>query len=754
MTKRTSFLFLVFLFFLFTLLATTSCDQVSALKNYFSKDKTAAPKKSEIVPPTPKSPSVSLPPDDTQNQADSADEPSADIKKVVSSPTPVAPVSPQVSPADASFLIKFLDHFAGEVTSFDGDTKYLYVGFGRKLVVYDLQLGFVGSMNTETNIQKVVVKSSSQNLLIQEANHHLEVFSFFSTPTTGIFKMLKNLQFDGPVEVFPSLVVVLLKDKIQILDINEVGESHVTGEIPLLGVTQVVPYLQFLYVVSGNDLNVVDLKTNEVRATISIGTSFQILGVRSELKTSGDELKTSGEWLALALQATDKKGWSGISFLPLIAGGGGVAGTGTRTDLTEVADRLQWDDDFPFLSLFRQGKIFFFDPNSRKELNAAAPPISPLHFLRVVGKNIFAVGEGEIGRFDYQVPEGVVASTPGSAAPPLAVPSSGSSIVWDHPKTISFPSQVDSLVLVDDDHALFLKGDSPNPLFYSTNFSVNSAQLTSLHLPIKEEVSLRPIRSVGNGILLEEKEGARRLFWVKADFSATSEIHAESKNLVARDIFFDGKSYTLAQIFVDPSKTATTLTLNSLDPEKGLLLKSLGTVLLPGGGGLKMISGGADGTSLQELVASGDQGVCLVSGGKVVASLPPPQGGSVAIDVLVSPNQKVGYVYYVKPDSGKTDGNAFIDLVSLKNDKLEELASITADTITLDDFRGASFSLGGLRFLLPRSNGLAVYDVKSLSQPKLQFLWPVGKVFAADVIHRGQVVCVAMGSEGGECGNF
>lgn len=73
--------------------------------------------------------------------------------------------------------------------------------------------------------------------------------------------------------------------------------------------------------------------------------------------------------------------------------------------------------------------------------------------------------------------------------------------------------------------------------------------------------------------------------------------------------------------------------------------------------------------------------------------------------------------------------------------------------ITLEQFRGSSFSKEGRLFILPSNEGTLFYDVSKLEEIREVAHWPLASNFV-DIANRGKWICVALGYQGVYCGDL
>jgi hypothetical protein len=133
---------------------------------------------------------------------------------------------------------------------------------------------------------------------------------------------------------------------------------------------------------------------------------------------------------------------------------------------------------------------------------------------------------------------------------------------------------------------------------------------------------------------------------------------------------------------------------------------------------------------------------------KILATFKPSITDLVLSDVSISPLGKVAFVL-----ANHSDGRQKIVVIDLTGELPTEVSLIDL-SITPEQWRGLTYSLGGNRLILPTNEGVSVFNVQNPKSPLLEFTWDIGPAYFADVMNKGQTLCVAQGEEGIVCGRF
>ena len=628
-------------------------------------------------------------------------------------------------------------------------------------------------MNLEDQIENLVSQHIDNGILlfIHEKGNVLEIVQVKSE---GPPQILKSFEVDGPFEVlvnrpllpsaggvsqspgqFSPQLYVYLGEKIQILDLGNLAKIKVMAELPFRGVSQIIPLGDFFYAVNGTSLNIIDSKIFSTRATIPIGTHFRILG---EYRQGGQSS------LVLALKVDGKKMWNRIQFMPLVADGSGVSDLGRTVDLKPEVEKIMIDQSRPYLYLLRSGMVHLFDLEKRLELQSTgAVPLQNIRFAQGINGAVYVASPSEMGRLEYRLQD-LEKTEPGkkkkeplkeSKTPPLAAAPEGkkqpADFKWEVSKTVYLPSQISKIFLTGSDSVLLVnqrsqKEEGAPPLFVSKSFSEDTANLVPLKLTQEAKANLTLFKVTEQGVLAYDQISGK-IFLIKKDLKSVQELKLAAQAIVGMDTVKDQAKYLYVATAQIEEKGETALVAYKMDSPK--ILKKVSSLNFEEIGGFKIFAGGQ-----KALVACGSQGVCLVDVGNnrkkmaLVTTIPLSQPGALALDVSVSPREKRAYVFL------DVEGKSAIAIIDLTQEKPAEVAILPNLPLKRDQFKGLTYSYGGLRLLLPQDDGLAVYDVKDPQKAKLEFVWRLGKAFFADVTNRGQTVCVALGEKGVECGNF
>jgi len=356
MKPRGSFLsiFIVFLFLF------SSCDQIKSIKKevtgFFQKSKKSKKRKSPKE--RPRVEKKESPPElKTEERA-------KDLKPV----EPPAPV-----PRSISVPITPLSHFGGLPTSIEVDQQYLYITFGRKLVLYNKALVQKGSLNLENPGEKIwsIQKGKERILYILEKENILEIIRVTSE---GVASVLKSFQVEGSFSVSlvpPALapdqkggltdsthqIFVYLKDRIQVLNATDIKNIHVLYELPVAGVSQAYPLDDYLYISREGALDVANRSEQSIHSSIAIGAPFKILG---------HFVKNRITYLVLTFSSDGNNNQVTIQLMPLAQVEGGIADVGQSIQLT--ADRVSWDSKGSTILLLHQGQLALYDLNKNLEM--------------------------------------------------------------------------------------------------------------------------------------------------------------------------------------------------------------------------------------------------------------------------------------------------------------------------------------------------------------------------------------------------
>ncbi|MDO8520208.1 MAG: hypothetical protein Q7T11_08620, partial [Deltaproteobacteria bacterium] len=487
-----------------------------------------------------------------------------------------------------------------------------------------------------------------------------------------------------------------LPDKIQVLDVSNPEQVSVLFEIPLGGASQAYPYGGTVYVAADRNLHVAASSDMTVKSMVPVGVTFKILGVREE------EGRLT---LVLALKSAVTGRWNTLQFLPLIAGGGGIADQGSSLKIGE-ADEIFGAASDPYLLFLRAGGMALFDLKARKEtalpagLGEGKNPLAGA----MAGEALFVSSQNGLARFENAA----------AASPQKKIPLAGNIV------SLAMTS-AGNMVAVNADGRVFLaSGIEEGGAFHE------------LSLPAGTEISYAKYSDAGIGLVGKNP----KIFILSADLAQVTPLDG-GKGMIGFDTVAANENYLLLTAL---SKTGVAYFTHDLKTAK-----RVGSLSLPDIGGIKILD------STRALAACGKEGGCLIDLGppmKVAAKIPSIIKDGTAIEAGATPDGKTGLLFF------EQEGGAFISLVDLKAQPPAEISRILQLPMTREQFRGATFAAGGRKLILPQDYGIAVYDLSNPSNPVLSFKWPVGKAYASDVTGRGKILCVALGEKGIECGKF
>ncbi|MBI2340269.1 MAG: hypothetical protein HYU99_07895 [Deltaproteobacteria bacterium] len=749
----------------------SSCNPIAAVKEYFfgeqkreavseKKKKTSlvkkeAPENSSVEEkPKPAGPAEPVQPVPTAGPAEPVQP--VPTENLPPSPPPPPPPSPPPVAKDKGAGIVPLEHFGGSPGALYFDGQMLYAGFGRRLVFFDPALNEFSSLSLEADVEKATPMKVAGGSLVYTAERG-NIFEILSSPIASRApaagqppQILKTFEVGGNFDIEPTLnqLFVYLPDKIQILDLNDLNKVQVIAEVPLGGASQMMVLGGAYYVVHGSNLTLVEVETLSTLADVPIGTPFRILGQRKEADPAGGAERN---YLICLLASKETGKGTALQWMPMALDGlgadpaWGITDLGKRVDLASSVDDVVADRDRPFLYFLREGVLSVFDLSSRTELKGPQTPLGTIRAVHGGGGVVFAASDDALGRFEFP-------------------PSSGES--QKTAKILPLASLIEAVWLPSSETALVV-----NPLFFSRPFlpagpvPSETGGLKPLFLPKNQKAKfVRGFSFDGAVFLYDEISG--KFFLVKADFSAApalpaapakpaasalpgvQELNLAGQNIVGMDMGTDGKTnYLYLTAAKKDGKGETALTVYNF--QSPLLVKKMGGLPFPEIGGVSAYGG-----ATRVAVACGSGGVCLVDVGterkkpKMLTTVVSSQKEAKAVEVKVSPDEKVLYAFYER------DGGVFISLVNLTTDPPMEASIIPNLKMTASQFRGISFSAGGKILLLPGDEGLSIYNVTNPKNPIFIYRWPVGKVFHADVANRGKTVCAALGPKGLECGEF
>ncbi len=752
------------------LLIFSSCDQIKSLTNLFSKDAKITEKKSDKKSKKKKETAK----DDEKSEEKKSEE-TEELKigkeektEPLQEPPPVLPtqpeaLSPSPEPADIQkkeelleaeptappkpqVLIESLSHFAGVPTALDVDLERIYVGYGNKLAWYDHQLVLKGGLTLDSPITKIQShpQEGGIKLYVTEEGNTLEIIEL---KTSGEVIIHKTLEADGPFvigqsdQTNPPQLFIFLKDRIQVLDLANLQAMQVKGEIPLNRAREAYRVGTSLFVLTENNLHVVNLTSLEIRSSISLGQKFTFLG------TTGS---TDALYLILG-QVDDRGGIKSLKRLLLAPRGEGIVDLGISIDLPEGAQEVTLSGDPDIVYFIEKGEIKSLNMKM-KQTQPVVSSFTDISFIRNFTNIFFVASDNYLGRLE---PGAVLAPT-GKSPVPLAIPPTGSSAVVSPrsgEKKLFIAGKPDFVGLPGGDvllisHNLSSTEESHPPFFLSKNFSKEGEADIPIKNPGKGTFQASLARPAGSGWMIWDGI-SQKIFFLQPEPPLLTDLKLPAQNVVGLDVLSADKLNFLFVSVKDSAKKWEALQVYSFDLTRKTV-RLLGKTDIPEIGGVRIFDGGKKG-----MVACGSQGICFLEGSlpksmmKEVKKIAPPKQGDRAVDIALSPDQSIGYVFFES-----TDSKPFISLIDLKPADPVMIGSITNLNLQENQFRGLTFSAGGGRLLLPNDQGLAVYNVKNPASPRLEYLWPLGKTFSADVTQRGQVVCAALGDRGVECGSF
>ncbi len=697
------------------------------------EDPVVLPSLDEVLPPTSAPIPAALPPStspslaDQPGTTDSGPAVQLPVAPASMAPVPVVPVpvAPAVAPVPVApkvvvpksvgalpgdLPLKSFRHFGGIPTVLALRDKGFLAAFGTSLVWYDANLNPLGQLSLSAPVERLVSQGAGMFYVVEEGNN----FDVVIIPEKGPARIVKSFEADGTIDVFSGLtrVFVSLPDKVQILDLGHLDQITSLGEINLEDVTQVDVLGNFVYGVSGTNLNLLELlpdNTSRLLARLDMGTSFSILGHVTE----GDGVR-----LVLGFQTNDQ--WTNVRLLPLSVGGGGFADLGNEINFKEPLDSLVVDAS-GIGCFMRQSSAGCLNLKTGQELFSSLPGLADVVALAMGEGKWMVATRRELAEISFQGVVGKKVEYPGSVSRVLLP---GGNVVV-----------VENMLAASDAGA--------TPFFINREFSGDLVSWMAVKSPLKDTFKTKFSLSFSTGILLAE-EKSQKLYWLKsADPATLSEVKLEAQTISGLTAFADDKSTTLF-VVGDQLKTY------AFDPIK-LTARALGTLAISEGGGA-VVSG--DGKTL--FVACGGQGLCWVDVSqrmkmKLTGNVALPVVDVKAIDVALSPDGSLAYVL------GKKEAEPLqifvYDLTSGVPTSLSFLPSLDP-SFSLEQFRGLTFSAGGKKLILPQSKGLAIYDMHQPQTPVLQFVWPMGHAFFAYVTGRGSIICAALGLRGVQCGSL
>ena len=709
------------------------------------------PPKKEAATPTPETPPSAEP---APQEAPPADTPAPPSPTPAPTEQPV-PLAVKEKPRDGPFPffshdpsipLKPLEHFGGSPTSLDFEGNLLLAGFGRRLIIYDGPLAPKGSLLLAAPLLKVRLipeDDGGKMLYLHEEGNILEIVHL---PTAGKPVILKGFQADGPFDGAYPLggnrhLFVFFPDRIQMIDVGDISNIRTEADIPIGGATQILPNGDFLYVIHGESMNVVDRANRTVVSSIPLGKEIKLLG------TFLDQEK---EFLVAAARPSKATSWETLQFMPLVTGGGGISDLGKWVDLPLRPDDVVLDSGQPVAFLVAEGVVSLFDLKKREIVADAPFPLSGADLMAGGGGTLFAASEKWVARASYRL-ETISEGGKTDGNPLAAATTEKTTVKWEGEKKIPHSGKIGRVFIPKAESLLVTnessKDDPESPPLFSTNSLLTGGEsLTPLFISGKGTAHFTQAAFGPDGLLIyEELRG--KIYSVKNDFSSLQEIGVPAQAVVGLGAGTDGTNKTLyVAVTQKEGKGEEELQAYTLTPTGANKVASLP---VPGISGFALFD-----QAKQALVGCGKEGLCVIDlatnrpNMAITLKVAAPRPDAIAREAILSPDGTLAHVFFENP-AGPT-----IALYSVAVTPPSFLSEIKDLSITQTQFRGITFASGGQRVIFPVKDGIRVYDVKDPKNPSLAFHWKGPEVFSADVTDHGKKLCLALGEGGLECAEW
>lgn len=643
--------------------------------------------------------------------------------------------------------LKPLYHFGGDVDQTFLDDKFYYVIELRRLCIYDYFLNEVNSylldeapleinshidqgnryllLKTLTKIIRLNISDGGEILSqdILSLNHKLT----FGPYVHGLDNQSPHVH--SLISVFPQ--------NIEVFHIKNFNQLESKSFLPLTQVSDVYSFGDFYYLSRRGKLNVLDKNNFSILSEINLDADFKILGISSFKKDN---------FLVVGYKDSDEhKGWNSFRFLKLADQGRGITNLGKIIKFSEEVDKIILDLDQPYVYLIQKQKIQLFSLSDMNFSQYTNTGFDQIDFVNGSQSSLFISGGGKIGRLDYEVSK-LNKTTPSNENEPVV-------FRWKSQKMKQLTSPVKDLVLVGRNQALIMSDLSSDGWSVSPVFKVNELSQTMknpeiLKLPLqnKYDFSFKEIADYGF-FIYDSIKG--RVYMVDSNLEKIESLSIASQKINYLDTYYDGvKDYIILSVDSNRSSKKEEDPVNTLvvyDVKSLKVVKKISSLDIKGLKGFKVIK-----STKNIISACGNYGVCQTdfNGGfknlKYENKISNSSKGK-ALDIMVSPQEDLIYVYYQREQ-----GN-FVSVLRNYQSGLREASEINLNSLSAGQFAGMSFSKGGEILIIPHDKGVHFYDMSDPQNPKLDFIWNVGKALSVDVTNRGKDICVALGNRGVEC---
>lgn len=652
----------------------------------------------------------------------------------------------------------------GSAQWIQADNEFVYVGFPQGLTVFDKTLTPLTQLSLSRpllSVQKLTVGSKIY-LALTEENHTLEIAELnqdqTTTPVSLALKVVMNSNELGGdfLWINPTTLIVSLPEKLQIWDFTNLDKVSVLTELPITGVTEILPVDSTLYLARHGQLDILETATWQIISSLRIGKNFGFFGMR-------DTRNSKTLWLTLANGQAELHGLQALTL------------SNDGTQITNFGATLSFEKSLVNAKVnLKQGWLL------GREAGMESQPLQlySLDHKRFLRGELSTKTDTSSWQFTMDTlylitSDGISSHTITLDPDSIRLPPTASST--DTVKPLATPlAQIGSIKTTRDDYTLHV-----NAKAQPSSHHHKVVLLDPDHIVLFAKNSSDSNEHLSTSVNFSED----KIIWqdmVTPPLSHFDKILTTDFGLLAyaeetHQIFFS--DITLKKLQLLPIAVGRLLSWYHLSAPEGELLIITQETLGKNKSGKYLT---------QIFLLKSAQEATLLS--QITTSETPFAFHSATNELVILTNSGMSFYNITdlkKPVLNETDSMQFeekLDLRAIKpflvNNRVYALAQINskmailafsvvhpitqrvilADVdITPENFEGSSFSRGGQLFILPSASGTYFYnmadlDLKTSTQRQLkQWMLPASYV---DVTNKGNFICVALGSEGVACGDL